>query len=260
MATEVPSKLLAPRWGCRQTERRAWTTLQRCLTEAGLAELPAPIPVEDWIEGPLGIQLGFTDLSHLGDRTLGAAFVDEWEIQVDEKVLQHEGRCRFTCAHELGHLMMHGRKRQQFQDSHADVSFSHDKMERQADRFAAAFLMPLPLLERDIVAAFDERRLKRAECVNELMHVTAESEWLWRYRVLPAITKRFEVSLSAAIFRCTELEPRVRNPRPLLPRQLINRLLYKARNDDTVSAVQVIGGRPQYRDLFTKSGDMSATT
>lgn len=246
-----PAKLLEPCWGRRKTEQRAWTTLTRCRDKLKLDDITLPVPVEDWIESPLGIQLGFTDLSHLGDQVLGAAFCEEGEILIDEQVLSHEGRCRFTCAHELGHLIMHAKARSRFQDTKADVTFSSDRYERQADRFAAAFLMPLPHLEQAIVRAFDERHLKRATCMHELMQVTAESEWLWRYRVLPIITREFAVSLSAAVFRCAEVQPRIRHTKPLMPRRLIQRLLQPAEADDTVTGVEVVDGRPQYRDLFT---------
>ncbi len=247
----LPSKLLEPCWGRRQTEQRAWTTIMRCQTKLKLEDITLPVPVEEWIEGPLGIRLGYEDLSHLGDDVLGAAFCEEREIIIDEQVLAHEGRCRFTCAHELGHVIMHGRVRKQFHDTKADVTFSPDRYERQADRFAAAFLMPLPHLERVIVGSFDECQLKRTTCMHELMQVTAESEWLWRYRVLPAITREFTVSLSAAVFRCAEVQPRIRHTKQLLPRRLVKRLLQPAEAQDTVTAVQVVDGRPQYRDLFT---------
>ncbi len=251
MPAAQPAKLLEPRRGGRQTDQRAWSTLERCRTRLGLEGLPLPIPVEEWIEGPLGIQFGFSDLSHLGDGVLGAAFVDSPQILIDEKALEHEGRCRFTCAHELGHLVMHKRIRARFHGTTAGVTFSTNKYERQADRFAAAFLMPLPQLERAIVRSFDDRRLERVPCTHELKQVTAESEWLWRYRVLPAITRTFNVSLSAAVFRCTEIQLRITNPQPLMPRRLVQRLLEPAEPNDTVSAVQVIDGRPQYRETLT---------
>ncbi len=257
MSAVQPAKLLEPRRGGRQTDQRAWSTLERCRTKLSLEELPLPIPVEEWIEGTLGIQFGFSDLSHLGDGVLGAAFVDGPEILIDEQILEHEGRCRFTCAHELGHVVMHKRVQEHFQDTKTGVTFSTNKYERQADRFAAAFLMPLPQLERAIVRSFDDRRLERVSCMHELMQVTTESEWLWRYRVLPAITRAFNVSLSAAIFRCAEIQLRITNPQSLMPRPLTQRLLEPADPDDNVAAVQVIDGRPQYRDLFTTGGEAS---
>ncbi len=111
--------------------------------------------------------------------------------------------------------------------------------------------MPLPHLEQVIVRSFDERQLKRATCMHELMHVTAESEWLWRYRVLPAITRAFTVSLSAAVFRCAEVQLRISHTKPLMPHRMIHRLLQPAEAEDSVAAVRVVDGRPQHRDLFT---------
>jgi hypothetical protein len=57
MLSEQPARLLEPRRGGRQTDQRAWSTLERCRSKLGLEVFPLPIPVEEWIEGPLGIQL-----------------------------------------------------------------------------------------------------------------------------------------------------------------------------------------------------------
>lgn len=257
MSGKIPSKLLKPGWGCSQTDSKAWSTIERCMAGHRLQEIPLPIPVEEWIENPLGVRFGYSDLSYLGPGVLGATFLSSNEILIDEKAPAHEGRCRFTCAHELGHMILHRRVRDKFYDTHADARFTLDKCERQADRFAAAFLMPLPALEKELLHALDQKGLARADCVNELLHVTAESEWLWRYRVLPRLTKAFDVSVSAAVFRCADIQLRLRNPRRLLPRQLIRRLLARTRPDDTVMAVQVVDGRPTYRDLFTPGTGVS---
>jgi hypothetical protein len=208
MTTKLPTALLEPCWGNRRIDRRAWSVIERCRKRQASERPPLPIPVEDWIEGPLGIQLGFADLSYLGDNVLGAAFVKSREILIDEQVLSHEGRCRFTCAHELGHLTLHSNLRNEFHDSQVDVTFSLETIERQADRFAAAFLMPLPLLERELVGVLDKTGLKRTECIYELMQSSPESEWLWRYRVLPMITERkraigFEPTTSSLGIRCS---------------------------------------------------------
>ena len=218
MTTEVPTKLFKPRRGGRVTDRRAWNCLERCRRILGLKQLPLPIPVEEWIESPLGIRFGFGDLSHLGDGVLGAAFVREREILIDERVLDHDGRYRFTCAHELGHIVLHQSVGRRFLERGLDVTFSSNRYERQADRFAAAFLLPLPRLERLVVEALAERSLKRADCVYMLMQPTTESEWLWRYCVLPKLTTCFGVSLSAAIYRCADLQTQITKPHRLLPR------------------------------------------
>ncbi len=250
MSKAVPLKLLEPRQGGRLIERQAWSCLQRCRKKLGLEELPLPVPVEHWIEHPLGIRLAFEDLSHLGPSVLGGVFIEEREILIDQQVTAHDGRCRFTCAHELGHLLLHHRVSKVFHETQVDVTFSADRYERQADRFAAAFLMPLPCLEREIVAVLRARGLKAARCVYELMQATAESEWLWRYRVLPTITERFAVSRSAAIYRCADVQPWVTGAKPLLPRRLLPRLVRRPRKADPVADVQVVDGVPRREYLF----------
>ena len=119
MPAELPSKVFEPCRGRRQIDRRAWNTLERCRKKLGLDRLPLPIPVEDWIEGPLGIQFGFSNLAHLGEDVLGAAYVTEREIVIDERVLEHQGRFRFTCAHELGHLTLHKNVRSTWEETAA---------------------------------------------------------------------------------------------------------------------------------------------
>ncbi|MBU0637774.1 MAG: hypothetical protein KKB50_02840 [Planctomycetes bacterium] len=73
--TAIPTRVFDARHGRRQIDGRAWACIEKCRRRLGLDEVPLPIPVEDWIEGPLGITYGITDLSHLGDGVLGAAYV-----------------------------------------------------------------------------------------------------------------------------------------------------------------------------------------
>lgn len=57
-------------------------------------------------------------------------------------------RHRFTAAHELGHLLMHG-----------EYTAGDPALERQADRFAAEFLMPTNVVRDELPARFDMRKL-----------------------------------------------------------------------------------------------------
>jgi len=250
----VPSSLTArifePRRGRRQIDERAWRVLARCRRKLRLDQLPLPIPVEEWIEGPLGIRFGYADLSHLGKDVLGATYIEEREILIDERVLAHDGRCRFTCAHELGHMTLHAKVASEFHETDELGPGSSSLHERQADRFAAAFLMPLPLLEREILQLFKEHRMDKARCTIELMKATPESEWLWRRRLLPVITRRFDVSLSAAINRCSDIQPRITEPQRLLPEELSERLLRPAEPDRGLDLIQLEAGVPRQRDLF----------
>ena len=255
MSAVPPTRVFEPSRGRWQIEKRAWSVLERCRRKLDLEKIPLPIPVEDWIEAALGIRFGFTDLSYLGEDILGAAFVAEREILIDERVLQHEGRFRFTCAHELGHLLLHRKVKSVFHET-GDVGFcgSPDAYERQADRFAAAFLMPVPLLELELIQVFAARGLKPARATMELMRPTPESEWLWRKVVLPQITRRFDVSLAAAVHRFNDIRPKIEDTAPLLPRELVNVLLVPARAGSSIDSTFIENGVAVHRSLFPDGG------
>ncbi|MBX3394301.1 MAG: ImmA/IrrE family metallo-endopeptidase [Phycisphaerae bacterium] len=227
MRPALSYRYFEPRWGSRQVDRRAWECLERCRKRRKLETLPLPIPVEDWIEGPLRIKFGFADLSRLGSDVLGAAYPTKPEILIDQQVLTNEGRCRFTAAHELGHIILHSKVARTFKDT-LDYGFSaRNQFEREANRFAAAFLMPLVLLERELLQLCDNRRTSRSECIAALMEPAGDSEALWR-RFLSALRRRFNVSTQAAVIRCSDIQPRIRNTQPLLPRALVEKLIQPA--------------------------------
>lgn len=215
MPSDLPGKYFEPRKGRRYIERKAWAVLQLCRRKLGLDAVPLPVPVEHWIEGPLDIQLSITDLSHLGDGVLGGALVAEREIQVDERVLEHEGRYRFTCAHELGHLTLHADLNTAYLDT---VFFAADAelYERQADRFAAAFLMPAPLVESTLVEIAAHARRPWREFAADLMLPTNNDVSIWKRQVLPMLARRFAVSWTAAAHRCSDLQLRGADDAPLL--------------------------------------------
>jgi hypothetical protein len=222
----LPSKVFEPSRGRRQIERRAWSVLEQCRRKLGLQEIPLPIPVDQWIEAPLGIGFGCADLSYLGTGVLGAAFVEDKEILIDERVLEHEGRFRFTCAHELGHMVLHRSVKKAFHDAgEFMLPEEGNRYERQADRFAAALLMPIPLLERELAYVMDDQNRDRARTTIALMEPTTESVEIWRRVILPRITRAFDVSLTAAIFRFTDLRPKLNCAGPLLPRDIVPALL-----------------------------------
>lgn len=253
MPSLPPTKVFEPCRGRWQIERRAWCLLERCRQQLELDALPLPIPVEAWIEAPLGFRFGFADLSHIGEEVLGAAYTKDKEILIDERAVNHQGRLRFTCAHELGHLTLHAKVRSSFHDAgDVDLYANPDRIERQADRFAAAFLMPVPLLERELIQLFDENRLKPARATMEMMQPTLESEWLWRKLVLPRITRRFDVSLSAALRRFNDIRPKVSDAGPLLPWGLIDVLLRPPSDREGLRSIWINNGVAVRHGLFTK--------
>jgi hypothetical protein len=160
------------------------------------------------------------------------------------------GRMRFTCAHELAHLVLHGSKKRIFQETTEPFSRNRSRMEREADRFAAAFLMPLPQLEAELVRVLDDAGLDRTACLLELMKTSVESEWLWRSHFLPAVTRRFQVSRLAAINRLNDIEPRLDARWPLLPFDLIPRLVTSAQQRPALQDVRIVDGVPVRQTLF----------
>lgn len=238
-----PAPFLRPRPAAAKAERVATDTLELCLNKLGEFEIPLPIPVEQWIEHPLGFEFGVEDLSRFGEGVLGGSLVDERRIVVDTSVAAHEGRFRFTVAHELGHMMMHASLGNLFLESSSPKDSRYQRIERQADRFAAAFLMPLTLVMRELFQICDRNRLDRRTCITELLCDSPASEWLWRTRFLPAITRRFGVSLSAAVLRFQDV--RLREDRqPFMPNPIARRALKTRWQRTPLPQFRIVDGRP----------------
>lgn len=210
-------KIFEPSGGLRMMERKARRCLSYCRHHLGLKHVPLPIPIEQWIEQAMDIRFGVEDLSHLGADVLGAAFIRDREILISDKALSNDGRFRFTCAHELGHFVLHAKVADSFQETVEPGFASTRRIERQADRFAAAFLMPIPLWERELVNIADDARLDPEWLLPELMMPTLKSEELWQSLVVPQICRRFGVSRIAALIRARGLRLMSDAQRPFLP-------------------------------------------
>jgi Zn-dependent peptidase ImmA (M78 family) len=122
-----------------------------------------PIPVENIIEQSLGLSLGFIDFEEKYGMPdiYGATYVKKKFIAISTTLLDEhsEGRYCFTCAHEIGHWVLH----RHLVDAAARRSkeegavFCREKdakapIEWQADYFAGCLLMP----ENEIEAAFHQ--------------------------------------------------------------------------------------------------------
>ena len=112
-----------------------------------------PIPVEDIIERYLGLGLSFEDLEEkLGMKdVLGATYVTSRLISINERLFEDksEGRLVYTCAHEVGHWVLHRKfvevaeRSGSYQDAIVCRSANSKRpIEWQADYFAACLLMP----------------------------------------------------------------------------------------------------------------------
>lgn len=236
-------RVFEPRSGLLRSEQAAWKCIEQCCKKLQLDGPPLPIPIDEWIETGLGIQFGVGDLSHLGDDVLGAAFVKDREIMISERVLEHAGRFRFTCAHELGHVLLHQKHAAVFHETQELPYLEATRLERQADRFAAAILMPLQLMERTVLRICGEECLDLEFCLTEMMMPTVESEWLWRAVFLPRITREFGVSKTAAIIRCLDMRLITHAERSFLPLLFRDRLLERPTEID-LRFIRIVDGRP----------------
>lgn len=220
-------KLFEPVSGGKLIERKARRTLSYCVHKLGLAEIPLPVPVDCWIETAFGIRFGITDLSHLGPRVLGASFLRDREILIAESALLNDGRYRFTCAHELAHFVLHEHVRDVFSDDEEPEIVFDDEIEREADRFAAAFLMPVNLFEREVLVIAKGIGSDPHWCLTELMTPSDQSLKLWQNIFVPALSRRFAVSKTATLIRAHGLELIGADPRTLIPTRLFYDLLPK---------------------------------
>lgn len=189
----------------RRVERSALTTLSQCQKLLGLPELPLPVPVEAWVESPLGLRFGVSDLSHLGPKVLGVARPREREILVSETIAGQESRFRFTIAHELGHIVLHAKVQPEFVEL-AEGEYLAQRFEREADRFAASFLMPLDAVRRELVASCSGLEVDASTLLHAMQNGDETALRLFRSRLVPFLSRRFAVSLSAAAYRFADIQ------------------------------------------------------
>lgn len=143
-----------------------------------------PIPVEK-IARNLGAEVRY--IPYEGDLS-GMVFRDEEEDRyiIGVNSLHHPNRQRFTIAHELGHLCFHKGKEIYIDRAYRVnlrskiSSQAVDKEEIEANRFAAALLMPEDMLKKD---------LSRSE-------IDLENEGN-----LKKLAKKYKVSLQSFTFR-----------------------------------------------------------
>jgi len=90
--------------------------------------------------------------------------------------------------------MLHSSVKRVFHDQYIGEAEQVDKFERQAERFAAAFLMPIPLLVIEFFAAVKTHAPGAKQAVETAVMSTPQSEELWRELVIPRLESRFAVS------------------------------------------------------------------
>jgi Zn-dependent peptidase ImmA (M78 family) len=121
-------------------------------------QVSVPVPVEQIAERYLGYSIELTDEGLFADPSyLGGIVFETNTILVNGSVEEHEGRYNFTIAHELGHHALHRDLVQSSGQGTIDGeptvicrdTTTKPKAEQQADRFAAALLMPRKVVMRE---------------------------------------------------------------------------------------------------------------
>ncbi len=102
--------------------------------------------------------------------------VNNWVIILNINV-ENIRRQRFTIAHEIGHFMCHRNLKTEFIDNHLSLNNFSDKLETEANLFAAWLLMPANIIESEF------------------------SREHWNTELLREIGNRFECSLQSAAIR-----------------------------------------------------------
>jgi Zn-dependent peptidase ImmA (M78 family) len=213
-----PDPLLA------KAERTAMASVACCIGTDRLLDAPLPIPVEQWVELRFGIEFGVEEIPTVDGRpVLGFATHAPPRIVISQALIDDEPRLRFTVAHELGHVIMHEDIDLLPREFGATSVWSREHpIERQADRFAAALLMPGPLMLREMRRCCLEANVETMAALRELATGSDTSLHLWQRVFIPELQKRFAVSREAVLFRLLGL--RLGDGAPLLLMRHVVRL------------------------------------
>lgn len=135
----------------QRTEDRAARLLER-FDISSIEDLPVPI---EKIAKSLGAKLRF---SPMDDELSGFVYIKDGVPIIGVNSLHHPNRQRFTLAHEVAHLQLH--RDYITSEVHVDKAFSEtilkrngasasgtERLEIEANQFAAALLMPSFILE-----------------------------------------------------------------------------------------------------------------
>ncbi|MBM3773420.1 MAG: ImmA/IrrE family metallo-endopeptidase [Acidimicrobiia bacterium] len=211
----------------REIERAATVLLERFCRADGRSR-SLPVPVEALLEKHLQLTLGFDDLHtrfgvpQTGEEpdVLGALLVLNREVLIHEALDPdtapwQEGRYRFTLGHEVGHWDLHRDlvagpvgQGNLFDPSEpvpivCRSSERSQPIERQADRFAAALLMPRDLVVDVWGGVFGDAHARSITDLDD-PHVYM--------RAMRALSREFKVSVEAMRIRCEQLGLLYRTP------------------------------------------------
>lgn len=156
------------------------------LRQSGAVRAPVPI---DRVARYLNLQIQPVDL---GEEVSGVLVVSAGGGVIGYNLAQHPVRQRFTVAHEIGHFVLHHTVKELFIDKQYTAIYKRDqassqgdhRLEIEANRFAAALLIPKDLLIEEIMK----------------LHFDLASE-----SAMKALAEKFSVSTQAMSIRLGQL-------------------------------------------------------
>ncbi|WP_430933274.1 ImmA/IrrE family metallo-endopeptidase [Saccharicrinis sp. 156] len=142
----------------------------------------APVPIEK-IAKKIGLSI---DKGIFGDTISGFLLTKENKNIIAVKSTESEVRQRFTIAHELGHYLFHSNKVDDIFISNVlfrneSSSTGEIRMEREANSFAAAILMPVDFIKEEIDKL--DNRLTVEDAIKQLSKKFHVSEVAMTYRL-----------------------------------------------------------------------------
>ena len=167
----------------RRTKHSIESKTERLLEKTNL--LAAPVRI-DLLARRLGLLVEPTEF---GDDVSGVLVVSKGSGKIGYNILHSPVRQRFSIAHELGHFVLHKNKMQLFIDKgYAAVVFRNQrsssgeiKMEREANAFAAAILMPESLIKEEMASR--EFDFADESVLNDLAEIFEVSTQAMSYRL-----------------------------------------------------------------------------
>ncbi len=211
MNLAAPELFVERRAKLHAAEQAALDCLTFCLSRRRLAAVPLPIPADKWVENPLGFDYDIKELPDLVPGRFiaaGLAEPDSKTIHINASIAHDAEAVRWVTAHEIGHhLLLHTTTRSGYEPlDFTDGAFRYKNLwERQADRFAAAFLMPQAVLIQVFCHICERRGWNSGDTLRELTTDTHRATSLWIDVFLMELSKTFGVKMPGVFYRLSEL-------------------------------------------------------
>lgn len=179
----------------REVEARAMELGEACARDLEDDTAPTLVPLESWLSGPLGTAVGRGDLTAYGKGAIAVTTPEPRMIYMSDR-FRCSGRFWFAVAHAVGHIILHADKGGRFIDR-ADAPCTLDpRLEREADLFASALLIPLSTLSEYLEKLCRPLSLTPFSAIDGLRRGEQTAIDIWRVDLLGGLAMCFGVPVS----------------------------------------------------------------